>query len=197
MSKRNQVIGIIIGVIAVIIFVILGYAVSTKDDYSDIDPLQKYRNVRPTVQNSMEPLPSSIFNYYDRKTWSGKQVLSTLKFFEGRPIGIIAFTKLSKASTTPYGINYGARFEDTSTVASGVMPAFYITLANMNKMQGNSFYTKNLYINPTLGTMNFNMDTLPTRKMRTNEFIEPAAKFLAELIKDKSGTIIGICFTQK
>ena len=175
---------IVVGVIIGIIFVILGFTRGATNQGVG------------TVQNAMDQMQTSTFDDYDQQIMSGTQVLSALKLFEGRPIGIIVITALSNTHGTPYGVNYGARFVDTSTVANGSMPAYHIVKTSINKTGTNSFYTENLFTDSN-GTMTHNMNILQTKRSGTNEFIRPTAKFLAEIIKDSSGTITGICFTQQ
>ena len=173
---------IVVGVIIGVVFVILGFTRGATNQGVG------------TVQNAMDQMQSSTFDDYDQQIMSGTQVLSALKLFEGRPIGIVVVTKLSSSQATPYGINYGALF---TGVSSGSTPPYRLLTSSLTKSAGNSFYTLNLLVDETNGTMTYNMNTLPTKKSGTNEFIRPTAKFLAELMKDTSGTITGVCFTQQ
>lgn len=179
---------IVVGVIIGIIFVILGFTRGATNQGVG------------TVQNAMDQMQSSTFDDYDQQVMSGTQVSSAIKLFEGRPIGVVVITKLS--ATDSYGINYGAQFEDTSTLAASInrinIPVNKdITTDNyLTKKDGDAFYTENISTSSD-GTMKFNMDTKGTKKSGTNNYIRPTAKFLAELIKDTSGTITGVCFTQQ
>lgn len=174
---------IVVGVIIGVVFVILGFTRGATNQGVG------------TVQNAMDQMQSSTFDDYDQQIMSGTQVLSALKLFEGRPIGIVVITTLSGSGTDGYGVNYGALFKDVDRTTD---PDYALKKANLPKATtGDAFYTKNLFVDPTNGTMTYNMNTLETKKSGTNEFVRPTAKFLGELIKDTSGTITGICFTQQ
>ena len=90
------------------------------------------------------------------------------------------------------GFNYGALLEGYTTDSNGnyVIAASDITKADAT----DSFYT--IDIDSSNG-IKYNMVYLPTTKSGTNTFVRPTAKFLAELIKDSTGTIVGICFTSR
>ncbi len=169
---------IVVGVIIGIVFVILGFTRGATNQGVG------------TVQNAMDQMQTSTFDDYDQQIISGTQVLSAIKLFEGRPIGIVVVTTLSKGAG--YGINYGALFGNTDsnkklTIGTG---------GYLQKAGTNSFYTKNINTSDN-GTMTYNMDVLPAKKSGTEAYIRPTAKFLGELVKDTSGTITGICFTQQ
>ena len=173
---------IVVGVIIGIIFVILGFTRGATNQGVS------------SVQNAMDQMNSSVFDDYDQQILSGTQVSAALKLFEGRPIGMVVVTTLSSKATAPYGLNYGALFHGVDSTAT---PPYSITVtALQTNRNGASFYTQNLQVG-TDGTMKYNMNTIQTKKSGTNEFIRPTAKFLAELIKDTSGTVTGICFTQQ
>jgi hypothetical protein len=183
---------IVVGVIIGIVFVILGFTRGATNQGVG------------TVQNAMDQMQTSTFDDYDQQIISGTQVLSAIKLFEGRPVGIIVITTLSKKAG--YGMNYGAQFLDSvssgttmyqMTVDSSMSTTFSDTGdSELTKETGKSYYTENLRTN-TSGTMTYNMDTLETKKTGTAKYIRPTAKFLGELIKDSSGTITGVCFTQQ
>ena len=180
---------IVVGVIIGIVFVILGFTRGATNQGVG------------TVQNAMDQMQSSTFDDYDQQIISGTQVLSAIKLFEGRPIGVIVVTTLSKSQS--FGMNYGAQFLDTSSTTNRItvdttMSTTFSTTGDseLTKVSGNAFYTENLKTNDS-GTMTYNMDTLDTKKTGTPKYIRPTAKFLGELVKDSSGTITGICFTQQ
>ena len=127
-------------------------------------------------------------DFYDQQIVSGTQAASSLKLFEGRPVGLVVRTKAQMATAANTGQNYGALFTGTNTTT-------FITPA-MTKGAGNSFYTLNIATGGG-GSMTYNMNYLPTKSSGTDPYIRPTAKFLAELIKDSTGTIVGICFTQQ
>lgn len=171
---------IVIGVIISVIFVILGFTRGTTNQGIT------------TVQNSMDSMSLAQFDDYDQKILSGTQVVSAIKLFEGRPVATLVRTSALAGA----GHNYGAQLVGTNvtgTVATGF--TYTTPLSSITKaVNTDSFYTINL--NTTSG-IQYNMVYLPTSESGTNSFVRPTAKFLAELIKDSTGTIVGICFTQQ
>ncbi|RED52803.1 hypothetical protein [Cohnella lupini] len=167
---------IVIGVIISVIFVILGFTRGTTNQGIT------------TVQNSMDSMSLAQFDDYDQQILSGTQVLSGVKLFEGRPVGTVVRTKLT--SPPGAGYNYGAQFTGTS----GTPP---ITIVIPAKAAGNNFYTLDISISTSTGSMSYNMNYLPMKASGTAPYVRPTAKFLSELIKDSTGTIVGICFTQQ
>ncbi|QGQ98791.1 hypothetical protein EHS13_29905 [Paenibacillus psychroresistens] len=178
---------IVIGVIISVIFVILGFTRGTTNQGIT------------TVQNSMDSMSLAQFDDFDQKIQSGTQVTSAIKLFEGRPVATVVRTKAQMLTTSgtgkgTTGHNYGAQLvgTDQGTVTPAVAATF-IT-AEMAKGAGNSWFTVDLLGS---GQITYNMIYIPTTKSGTATFIRPTAKFLAELIKDTTGTIVGICFTQQ
>ncbi|QGQ98792.1 hypothetical protein EHS13_29910 [Paenibacillus psychroresistens] len=173
---------IVIGVIISVIFVILGFTRGTTNQGIT------------TVQNSMDSMSLAQFDDFDQKIQSGTQVTSAIKLFEGRPVATVVRTKAQMTKAIDTGFNYGAELVGTDPVGTTsplVLP--YITDA-LTKVSGNSWYVNDL---SGAGQIKYNMNYIPTTKSGTDTFIRPTAKFLAELIKDNTGTIVGICFTQQ
>ncbi|WP_105614121.1 hypothetical protein [Vallitalea okinawensis] len=179
-AARIAIALIVIGVVISVIFVILGFTRTTTNQGIT------------TVQNSMDSMQLQQFDDYDQQVISGTQVSSTLKLFEGRPIGIMVRTKAEMAANgSDSGYNYGARFAKST---DGTIEDKYFDVPAKNSNE--SWYEINLFSDSN-GVMTYNMDYLNTKKSGTNEYIRPTAKFLAEIIKDQTGTIVGICFTQQ
>lgn len=165
---------IVLGVLISVVFTILGFTRNTTNQGIS------------TVQNSLESMQLAVFDDYDQQIQSGTQVLSALKLFEGRPVGLVVRTKAQIGKEDKTGHNYGAQFDGTDTDF----------VSDPLAKNGNSWYEKNLKSDDN-GTMTYNMNYLPAKKSGTDAFIRPTAKFLAEIIKDTTGTIVGICFTQQ
>ena len=165
---------IILGVILASVFVILGFTRGTTNE------------ALTNVQNSMSQLSQAQYDDYDQKIVSGTQVLSALKMYQGNPVAIVTRTNLQEQAAANTGFNYGALLNGTDNVNFVTQP--------LSKATGNSWYIVNLAGN---GTLTYNLVTLPTLQTGGNQYILPTAKFLAELIKDSTGSIVGICFTQQ
>ncbi|GKU77569.1 hypothetical protein [Paenibacillus sp. L3-i20] len=166
---------IVIGVIISIIFVILGFTRGTTNQGIT------------TVANSMDSMSLAQFDDYDQKILSGTQVVSAIKLFEGRPVAqVVRTTSQMDPKTTggaaKSGHNYGALLDGQVS-----------NIITMPDLTG-SHYVKGL---ETKEGIKYNMKYLPTTVSGTNAFVRPTAKFLAELIKDTTGTIVGVCFTQQ
>ena len=168
---------IVIGVIISVIFVILGFTRGTTNQGIT------------TVQNSMDSMSLAQFDDYDQKILSGTQVVSAIKLFEGRPVAMVTRTAAMMTSTATHkdmGYNYGALLTGTNATS-------FLTTA-MTKNAGVSVFTAGINGG---GTPTFNMVYIPMTESGTEQFVRPTAKFLAELIKDSTGTITGVCFTQQ
>lgn len=173
---------IVLGVLISVVFTILSFTRNTTNQGIT------------TVQNSLESMQLASYDDYDQQMKSGTQVISALKLYEGNPIGIIVRTAAlrdneDKISANDGGYNYGALFEKTDK------NDFDIDYS-LSKEEDNSWYVLNLDSGDS-GSMTYNMNYLDAKKTGTDAYIRPTAKFLAELIKDSTGTIVGICFTQQ
>ncbi|GMQ55944.1 hypothetical protein AN1V17_03360 [Vallitalea sediminicola] len=172
---------IVLGVLISVVFTILGFTRNTTNQGIT------------TVQNSLESMQLAVYDDYDQQMMSGTQSLSALKLFEGRPIGLIVRTASQRSNpkvitdSSDEGFNYGAIFKNATS-------DYKVT--GMTKETGESWYVKNLNTGDS-GTMTYNMNYIECKKSGTKAYIRPTAKFLAELIKDSTGTIVGICFTQQ
>lgn len=167
---------IVIGFVVSLIFMILGFVRTSANQ-----GIAK-------VQNSMDAMSLAQFDDYDQQIISGTRVTSALKLFEGTPYAMVVRTTAQSAAAAGTGHNYGALLVGTSA-------STYITSA-LTKGPGDSFYTRDIAVAAN-GTMTYNMVTLPTSKSGTVTYIRPTAKFLAELIKDSTGTIVGVSFLQQ
>lgn len=167
---------IVIGVIISIIFVILGFTRGTTNQGIT------------TVQNSMDSMSLAQFDDYDQKILSGTQVISAVKLFEGRPVAQVVRTTSQMSTITDSGHNYGALLTEVNSTTK-------VTSTVLKKNEGDSFFTRDLDVSDN-GAMKYNMVYLPMTKSGAKTFVRPTAKFLAELIKDETGTIVGVCFTQ-
>jgi len=175
---------IVIGVIISVIFVILGFTRGTTNQGIT------------TVQNSMDSMSLAQFDDYDQKILSGTQVISAIKLFEGRPVAAVVRTikVMNATAANPIGNGTGHNY---GALLVGTNKSTYLTTAMNRTNTGDSFYTHNIDTTGDGGNMTFNNITLPVTRSGTDTFIRPTAKFLAELIKDNTGTIVGVCFTQQ
>ncbi|WP_268624611.1 hypothetical protein [Paenibacillus alvei] len=171
---------IVIGVIISVIFVILGFTRGTTNQGIT------------TVQNSMDSMALAQFDDYDQKILSGTQVISAIKLFEGRPVAMVTRTSAQMKAAAETGFNYGAILKGSTSGPTIADSATYI--ATLRKQSTDSFFTADFAAN---GITKPNMVYIPLTQTGTNSYVRPTAKFLAELIKDSTGTIVGVCFTQQ
>jgi hypothetical protein len=176
------------------------------------------------LQNGLDQMLATRFDDYDQRQVSGTEVSSAIKLFEGQPVGIVVRTTAdmsgkadSEGVTARGGRNYGAVLCGYAGAVSGG------TLTPANAPNGNgkqyprtsdlatsgsdgtstvgkekttdSYWTINLYTDSS-GALAYNMNFRPINVSGTPEFVRKSAKFLAELIKDTTGTTVGILFTQ-
>lgn len=167
---------IVLGFLISVVFTILGFTRSTTNQGIT------------SVQNSLDAMQLATFDDYDQQIKSGTEVLTTLKLFEGRPVGVVVRTSAQQAIIADSGHNYGAMYTGTNAATKVVtLPA---------KAANQSWYVVNIATDMS-GTMKFNLDTLDAKRSGTVQFIRPTARFLGELIKDTTGTIVGVSFTQQ
>lgn len=175
-----------------------------------------------SLQNGLDQLSDSEFQNYDQKTISGTDVAAAIKIFEGRPVSFVVVTSAdiksgggsatswkghlygahlsccapSATSGTDGGANAGKTFAVTvNSAASGAEPAEAPT-TEIAKYTGNAYYTGALYTNDA-GSPVYNMNVRPLSVTGKTTYVRSSAKFLAELIKDPTGTKIGVCFVQQ
>jgi len=177
---------IVIGVIISVIFVILGFTRGTTNQGIS------------GVSTSMDAMTLARFDDYDQKTISGTQVIAAVKLFEGQPVATVVRTLATMNATVAdpdgnaTGQNYGAIL-DGSTRSGEVFNTAAIVRASGNT---DSFYTYNLETNNG-ALLAPNMIYTPMTDPGTSTFVRPTARFLAEQIRDSTGTIVGIVFTQQ
>lgn len=169
---------IVIGVIISVIFVILGFTRGTTNQGIS------------GVSTSMDQMTLARFDDYDQKTISGTQVLAAVKLFEGQPVATVVRTTATMNAGANTGNNYGALLSGSTKTSPN---KYYLTTAiTRTAAQANdSFYTVSL-VTPIA----YNLIYTPMTESGTNQFVRPTAKFLAEQMKDSTGMIVGICFTQ-
>ena len=174
-----------IGIVLIILCFLIGIVLAL---------LMVVKNITNSGASSMEAgldqMSKSTYDDYDQKIVTGTKVPSAIKLFEGQPIGIVVISKQAAANSVNGGYCYGQVLSGYSkTTEDGEDVYKNSTALTMNT--GDSFFTTS----PQSGVWNLN--TKPLTISGSNMFVRTNAKFMAELIKDSSGTNIGICFTQQ
>lgn len=170
-----------------------------------------------SLQNGLDQLSDSEFQNYDQKNVSGTDVAAAVKIFEGRPVSFVVYTSADQKGSGGKGHIYGAflgndnnkfgtegnnggsnagkTFEIPITVGGTDPGTGTYTGQGITKYDGDSFYTSTLYTDAS-GSVQYNMNVRPMSVTGKRTYVRSSAKFLAELIKDPTGTKIGACFTQ-
>lgn len=174
------------------------------------------------VQDNLAQVNASAFTDYDQKVVTGTQVVSCYNNFAGKPYAILIATQAyidnSTAATIP-GLSNAPKVEAyvgdpgaTATpmqVTTSTGTNVSLKLLNYNAVLGNggSGNAKIYYKDGTYKAINgFSLDTggkivyntviSNLSKSGTVEYVPSSGRFQANLIKDMSGTIMGIAFQQ-
>lgn len=176
--------------------------------------LMVVKNITNSGANQMEggldQMMQSTYDDYDQKVVTGTKVKAAVKLFNAEPIAVIVNTRyngenhifdygllidLGKSSvTSPTKESVTGGFGDVYKYPSSV------GLADANNVQ--------VHVNMNddgvtvagkaqAGPNTWNLDTRPMASSGTNAFIRDSGKYMAYLIKDPTGTIIGIYFEQQ
>lgn len=175
------------------------------------------------LQGSLDQMMSSSFDDYNQKTVTGTQVLAALKLFEGQDVGIIIRTTLCGAKGVNGGYNYGAilkgyggtgekpegtPMQDYGTIFAGKtevdvakVDQSYTTTDDADKgnkavelAKSGAYYIGSYHKSGT--SIQFNLNTKPTTASGNATYVRGSSRFRAMLVKDISGTTIGIVFTE-
>lgn len=152
-----------------------------------------------SFQNGLDQLQDSEFQDYDQKILTGTQVVSAIKIFDGRPLGFLVETKASGADNAVYAygcILTGATEGTIEPASVGKVFSMPKTTAEHKANVTDSWYTIDLQTNQA-GTVSYNTNVKPLSQTATKTFVRSSAKFLAEIIKDNTGTKVGVKFTQQ
>jgi hypothetical protein len=172
------------------------------------------------VQDNLAAAGSSVYNDYDQKVITGTQVTSAYKTFEGKSVAVLIATKAHLASQESgqhadhQNVTY-VKTDQSTTDAAGVLVDEY-TMINYNALLANAEgYSEGdasgdsgitLKNGTYLATQGFQTDansnvlfdnvTTGMSKTGNTEYVPSTSRFNANLIKDNSGTILGVAFVQ-
>jgi hypothetical protein len=171
------------------------------------------------VQDSLGSVSDQVFLDYDQKIVTGTQALSGLKTFEGKPYAVLIATKAfqsgGKAAAThaPYVVTptvAGAKFINYNAIISNDGAGAAITISPAGASVGgvplavlnskvtltNGSYIIDNGFAQAAGVIKFDKETGGLFKSGNGEYVATSAKYQANLIKDKSGNIVGIALEQ-
>ena len=178
-----------------------------------------------TLQSGIDSVSTQEFASYDNTKVSGTQVSTALSLFQGRDVAIVIQTKAFAALGTEYqskAINYGAILtSDGKSSSSSNMPA---QVTDKNGVHGNiitdqaktaylidwadskatgksiwreagaAYFTG--YLHNSNGLVDSSYDIIGTTELGNAAYLLSSSRFSSVLIKDPTGSIIGIFFKQ-
>lgn len=178
-----------------------------------------------TLQSGIDSVSTQEFASYDNTKVSGTQVSTALSLFQGRDVAIVIQTKAFAAVSTQHvnrAINYGAILTSDGKASSSTnLPAVintdsgfganiitaqaktaYViqwadgsaTGVSLWREDGAAYYTG--YLHNTNGLVDSSYDIIGTTELGNAAYLLSSARFSSVLIKDPTGSIIGIFFRQ-
>ena len=150
-----------------------------------------------TLQSGVNQITQQEYNTYNQTKITGTEVRSALALYQGRDIAIVIRTNACKDASlgaNSWGYVYGSLLDDAVLDTANTSGTLYKLTDALDKSAGDAFYTAEyLYLN---GVIQSSHDTTGVMTTGDTEFVLPGARFRSELIKNSTGTIVGICFTQ-
>ena len=167
------------------------------------------------VQDNLGAVSESAFTDFDQKIVTGTQVMSAYKQFQGKAVAILINTQAMTKGVSSYKeheniymfeigvknyVNYNAIL---SPDAEGNLPdaakggdALDETGSSGLNLKDGIVSTENGFSIDTNGKVIFDTAIGGFTKAGNSEYISSSAKFDANLIKDLSGQIVGVAFSQ-
>lgn len=176
-----------------------------------------------TLQSGIDSVATQEFASYDNTKVSGTQVSTALSLFQGRDVAIVIQTKALKELGSDWAdraLNYGALITkdgtasktgtnkpdavpstQTNIITSQAKSAYYVTFSETTatgkgvvRLDGSPNYTGYLYNES--GLVQSNYDIIGTTELGNAAYLLSSARFSSVLIKDPTGSIVGIFFKQ-
>lgn len=150
------------------------------------------------VQDQLTQVSLSLFNEYDQKVVTGTQVMSAYNNLAGKPYTIWISTSAVRknvAEGNTSGLSDAARVTYGDTIYM-VYNANIAEDATFTFKNGMFVLSGTFLMDETSGKISYNAVIGNLSKSGQLEYIPSSARFDANLIKDSSGTIMGIAFRQ-
>lgn len=145
------------------------------------------------MESGLNQMLQTTYDDYDQTIVTGTKVLSAVKLFSGQTVAIVVTTGKGISDDGRLGgYCYGALLEGYTNISSDSSNMLYASSTALTRKSGDSFFTA-VQVTP----VTYNLNTKPMGVSGTAPYVRDNAKFLAELIKDDTGTIIGVSFTQQ
>lgn len=171
------------------------------------------------LQDNLAAVSDSVFQDYDQTIVTGTQVKSAYKTFQGKPVAVLVRTqamaksvKTHKDHTTGYlqtigkenFMNYNALLSNESTgtlpletiAGNDVFPGGEVSTGSVIVVTKGVAATNQGFALDTSGKVQYDPAIVGMSKAGNSEFISPNAKFDTYLVKDASGTNVGVVFKQ-
>lgn len=178
-----------------------------------------------TLQSGIDSVSTQEFAPYDNTKVSGTQVATALSLFQGRDVAILIQTKAFAEAAdggADKAINYGAILtKDGKSSTSSNMPAKQTyasgTASTYLTPQAKTAYVVNFadtdtpntaiirkagaanyegYLHNSNGLVDSSYDIIGTTELGNSAYLLSSSRFSSVLIKDPTGSIIGIFFKQ-
>lgn len=178
-----------------------------------------------TLQSGIDSVSTQEFASYDNTKVSGTQVSTALSLFQGRDVAIVIQTKAFAEAAdggADKAINYGALLtEDGKSSTYDNMPAKQTyasgTQSTYLTQQAKTAYIVNFsdtdkdntaivrkagaanyegYLHNSSGLVDSSYDIIGTTELGNSAYLLSSSRFSSVLIKDPTGSIIGIFFKQ-
>ena len=147
------------------------------------------------VVNVTDEEKTRQFEDYDQKWVPGTKVLRALKLYEGTEFGIV-YQTVATRSSGGYAENYGGIFQGSGAYSHGYR-ILNFSAWKTRAHADDTFYTKGFIKDAAGKVIRYENKVVTRRSPGDLEYIPPDGRFYAELIRDVTGEIIGICFTQQ
>lgn len=148
------------------------------------------------TENVIDAKAQERFDEFDQQWVSGTKVLRALKEWEGEPFAIVYITHRT-VSNGNYGLNFNG------ILTGGSMSAYGYLVTNVSSWRVESSPNETFLTKDFMKDANGNVVIDPGSSRITRrdtsiwwEAIDQNGRFYSELIKDKTGNVIGICFSQ-
>lgn len=178
-----------------------------------------------TLQSGIDSVSTQEFASYDNTKVSGTQVSTALSLFQGRDVAIVIQTKAFAEAAdggADKAINYGAILtRDGKSSSPNNMPAKQTYTSNASSTyltpQAKTAYIVNFsdtdatntaiirkagaanyegYLHNSNGLVDSSYDIIGTTELGNSAYLLSSSRFSSVLIKDPTGSIIGIFFKQ-
>lgn len=149
-----------------------------------------------TLTSGVDQVGLQEFEKYNQKKISGTEVKSAISLYQGRDVALCTRTSscIKGVTGAPWCYVYGSLLTTSAIDAGNDSGLVYSCSSAMVRNTGDSFYTAALQSEN--GIIAYNGNTKGVTQADDTERILDTGRYRTELIKDSTGAIIGMLFTQ-